>query len=606
MGISHAASHRSKKGGRGAKAVETPRVSSATVWRYVIPWLFAIAIAANLLALATLTLVPWNGTTGLTLAPSGQPFISRALTVSAPALGAGFRPGDLFDKRDQYRANGFANPVAGRSYTLIAHRGSQMIERQIIPLQVQLVWHESIRFLVILWLLLFAVLLARRAEKSKENALLLITLLLIAFESPLNFRAVWPDTRLTFFVTVLGGFGWGCALVALVVYGSQFGRPLSWLRHTLFAVALAACALDFMLYSVVMSTVIFPWADTQNGAGWWISRAFARDAFSMFLVTLSLGSAIGAARLDERRRVAWVLASFVPFFLGIAAGGIGHGSPAWSALQNVSLLFVPAGLTYAAVTRRLFDIGFIINRAAVFTVISLLVIGAFVILEWALGKWFENASHATSLALNIALALAVGLSIRFIHRYVDRTVDFVFFRKRHENEHAIRTCALEAPYVTDRSLLLGRTIDVLEKHADCVFARMLLEDADGDYGDVDENDPAVVRLRATHGALDLHSVASSIAGEMAYPMVARGKLVGVLVLGPRRTGESYAPDESVAIAHLALSVGAALDVLANKQGDGVGATLARIESSIERLGQEFREKLSQFTEDTPGKTSLPQ
>jgi hypothetical protein len=580
-------------------------VNWPSAWRFVIPWLFVIAIAANLLALATLTVLPWNGNTGATLVPTGQPFISRVAALSDPALSAGFRLGDQFDRRDLNRENGFANPVAGKPYTLIAHRGDQTIERRIIPLRAPLVWHEAVRFLVTLWLLAFALLIAQRAERTKENALLLLALLLIAIESPLDInRAIWPDARLTFFVSILSEVVWDGALVVLAVYGSQFGRPLSLLRRSLFGLAIGASALDCTGYSIGISAVIFPWGDTQTALWVYNFGIAAGMSVAMFFVALSLASAVPAAPPGERQRVAWVLASFVPFFIGVAAGNIGGETPVWFALQNVSLLFVPAGLTYAAVMRRLFDIGFIINRATVFTVISVLVIGAFVILEWALGKWFENASHATSLALNIGLALAVGLSIRFIHRHVDRSVDLVFFRRRHENERAIRTFALEAPYVTDRSLLLGRTIEVIERHADCVFSQILLEGADGVYGDVNENDPAIVRLRATHEVLDLHSLASSVTGEIAYPMVARGKLVGVLVLGPRLTGESYAPDESHAIANMALSVGAALDVLANKQGDGVGATLARIESSIERLSNDLTDRFSQLVA-APKKTNLP-
>lgn len=50
-------------------------------------------------------------------------------------------------------------------------------------------------------------------------------------------------------------------------------------------------------------------------------------------------------------------------------------------------------------------------------------------------------------------------------------------------------------------------------------------------------------------------------GEFAYPMMARGRLAGVLVLGPKRSREPYAPDESEAIALLAHNAGLALDTL---------------------------------------------
>jgi len=54
-------------------------------------------------------------------------------------------------------------------------------------------------------------------------------------------------------------------------------------------------------------------------------------------------------------------------------------------------------------------------------------------------------------------------------------------------------------------------------------------------------------------------------------MLARGRLAGLLVLGPKRSAEPYAPDESDAIAHLAHGAGLALDTLSvrSAQRDGV-------------------------------------
>ena len=43
---------------------------------------------------------------------------------------------------------------------------------------------------------------------------------------------------------------------------------------------------------------------------------------------------------------------------------------------------VPMVLTYVALSRRLLDIGFVLNRAAVFAIVSSLLIGAFVVAEW--------------------------------------------------------------------------------------------------------------------------------------------------------------------------------------------------------------------------------
>ena len=83
---------------------------------------------------------------------------------------------------------------------------------------------------------------------------------------------------------------------------------------------------------------------------------------------------------------------------------------------------------------------------------------------------------------------------------------------------------------------------------------------------MDENDAAIVALRASHETVDLHCVETRLPGEVAYPMLARGRLVGALVLGTKANGETYAPDESAAIAQVAQSVGVALDLLGATTG----------------------------------------
>jgi hypothetical protein len=111
------------------------------------------------------------------------------------------------------------------------------------------------------------------------------------------------------------------------------------------------------------------------------------------------------------------------------------------------------------------------------------------------------------------------------------------------------------------------------------------------YGGVGENDPAIARLRARHEVLDLHTVQSELRDDVAYPMAARGRFVGALVLGPKRSGEVYARDESQAIAELAHGVATAFELLP-KDGEGdlpapgdISFQLERIYASLNRLSE---------------------
>ena len=276
----------------------------------------------------------------------------------------------------------------------------------------------------------------------------------------------------------------------------------------------------------------------------------------------------------ERQRRRWV-------FLIVGLGLLGPvadilvtsvaGFQQW--LDNLTLIplgLLPIGLAYVILRHRVIDVGFVINRAVVYTGVSVIVVGVFVIVETLLGKYVESTNHITSLAVELTVALALGFSIRFVHERVDRFVDNVLFRERHRAEAAIRDFAHDAPYITDAGVLLSRTVEIVEQYANAHGAGVWL--ADGTlYGaasttfaiapDVDENDPAAVAMRARRVSVHLRDCGSALPGFLAFPMIVRGELLGILVCGQKLDDETYAPDEEDALASLASSVGHALDAI---------------------------------------------
>jgi hypothetical protein len=278
---------------------------------------------------------------------------------------------------------------------------------------------------------------------------------------------------------------------------------------------------------------------------------------------------------DERQRRKWI-------FFVLGAGLLGPVSDlAWNAifgfnrvidqLTLLPLALVPVGLAYVILRHRVIDVGFVLNRAVVYTGVSIFVVGVFVIVETLLGKYVENTSHVTSVAVQLAVALALGFSIRAVHARVDRFVDNVLFRERHLAEAAIRTFAQEASYITDRGVLLARCVKTIERHARARGAGVWVAGEAGAYAaeantfaiapQVDENDPAVVSMRARRVSVHVRDCDSALPGALAFPMIVRGELLGILVCGQKRDDETYAPDEEDALASLAASVGHALDAI---------------------------------------------
>lgn len=551
---------------------------SVRAWRAVLLAFCAVCIAIDARSLFTND-IEASTALGFTVDRLPDPALVRISSVD-PGGGAarsGLRVGDVIHLRaltppERYRLligvfPGERIPVVlsrdGRVVSLV-YRGGSPAWR----------WDIWLYCAASFWLLGFATLLAWRRADSAQARILCVVLALYVGASGLQPGSWLTPSPLADMVAGIFGNALAWVVGALfATYASLVARPLSATRRALTLAtyaATAAVSLDEAVRLIQCWTGSVPWVGQSYGPDW----SYPWGAIVYVLALLCAVAAIHDARGEERSRVAWTTGTLAILYVLQAVGDIipavvpgSRGSVLLVSYEifNLSAFVAPIGMTYALLNRRILDIGFALNRAAIFSGVSLVLVGAFILVEWLLSDWLRQASHSANLAVAAALALLLGLSMRFVQTRVEHVVDNVFFRKRRQDEEAIRAMAAEAPYITERQVLLARTEAVLSEHADASFAGILVDDGSGTYGGIGENDPALVALRARHERVDLHAIRTAIEGEFAYPMVARGRLIGALVLGPKRSGEAYAPDESQAIQHLAHSVAGALEVLGMKE-----------------------------------------
>ncbi|HEY6325244.1 MAG TPA: GAF domain-containing protein [Candidatus Cybelea sp.] len=505
------------------------------------------------------------------------------MDLGGPAARAGVRRGDLIDIRANTlaeRLSLFGAPLSGRPVILSVHRGRLQKELTVTPRPIKLRWDFWPGEFAALWLLLLAALIAWRRADAPQMRLLSLWLSLFIFAgSTFVFAAPWAWVYILFSVsnTVVA---WS-SVALLVAFASCFALPLSrarritqWLSYAFVALAIAVAAVG--IFGVI--TLWFDPLPFNSGLAGLV--LFVAAVLSAVVCSVQ---AITASRGVERQRAVWTLVPIAVFFCVFTVTAIAaSSSPSYAEsvvltiVTNLVFITASVALMYAALSRRLIDIGFFLNRAAVFTIVSTIVIGAFVLAEFAASEWFVSTSHTTSTVIGMGLALGLGLSMRFIHRHVDHFVDRVFFRKRHEDEAALRRFAHESSYITDRRVLLDRAVREVKEHANAADATIFVQDGAAAYISVEtegarttasENDPGILALRAWHKPVDLEPLEDSVLrGELVFPMISRGTLVGLLVCGAKRSGEAYAPDESEALLALAHGVGTALDVL-SAQGD---------------------------------------
>jgi hypothetical protein len=524
---------------------------------------------------------------------SGMPHVGRIEGVANGSLAerAGLRNGDLvpfakLDPEDRYRL--LSGVYARERLTIVVMRGGSIrtIAYTSGPGVPQTRWDLLLADAATVWMLFFAVLLAwRRPELPEARALSAFLALnqLFGTIGPGDWASPWLFFDIATCMAAYLAVGAAPALMAY--YAGLFAAPLSPLRRALTALTYVTAGAGVLGAAYALFGFIYGFVD-PFGAHNWVRLTLAT---SWLFPLLALIATVAAARGAERGRVGWTTLSVSPLLLAQAPFVFVNALPStailgysvWAQILNVASFLAPLGMSYALLNRRLLDLGFALNRAAVYTGVSIVVVGTFMLVEFALSEWLGAGRNANIIAGAI-LALLLGFSTRYIHARVDHLLDNVFFKKRHEDERAIREFAHEVAYISDASVIRERTIALLQARADAAWVQVELLDARGRYGDADMNDPAIVSLRAWHRPVDLHATESALRGEFAYPMVARGGLTGVLVLGPKRSAEPYAPDESDAIARLAHDAGLALDALSLRTA-GRNDVLEAIRESNDRV-----------------------
>jgi hypothetical protein len=553
--------------------------------------------------------LPRTGLWGMQLAPARPfTFIVTSLAAGEAASRAGIRPGDVVDMRMHSGIVRFwllNEPIAGHSVDLEVVRSGRISRITVVPNAIDFGKRPDILFFFIAvgWMLAFAALLAWRKPESRDVRLLSLTLAFLGMSFALaNFSFSASSIYVISFlaIQVLKPI----AVILWVLYSGCFARPLSAMRRNMQIICLVSAAIAIAIGIAAVVGEITLWFSAEGYLDLYGGRSEQWNLpydFAVVMATVCSVFAISASRGEERQRAVWALVPLAALFVSHAVATFVVGAQSsygalifWIALRNFFIFVAPIGLTYAALGRRLLDVGFVVNRAVIFGIVSLIVVGIFVLVEWAASEWLATTNHAAPVAVSMMVALGLGLSMRFIHRHVDRFVDEFFFRKRHEDEAALRRFAREAAYITDRTALVHRVIAEVQDHAHATTVRLLLSDGNGQYISEDglddelsvgENDRALVALRTWHKPVDLERIDTALQGEYAYPMLSRGNLVGALVCGPKTDGDSYAPDESNALSELAHAVGTALDLLGDKGRDNSASVLERLAQLSNRIDE---------------------
>jgi GAF domain len=379
---------------------------------------------------------------------------------------------------------------------------------------------------------------------------------------------------------------WTCApfLLYLVVEAVAAGvsvRARSVCRAAMIVLALPA----FFANCVDTTTQAVRGCSLLPPTPWVANAAFV--AMQLVIVAFFVLSYMRTTGL-AKQRVRWVFWAFILSRSGVLLNLVNRlwAHPAQlSGLEWATVLIFPIGCAYAILRHRIINVNFVLNRTLVYTILTTMVVGLFILIEYVLTK--VAASRSVGIAIDVSAALLIGFSFNALHRHVEIAIERALFRAKHEAANALRRLADEASFMENADALLQRAAREVHQFSGAAGAA-IYERSDGVYqltaaaGShsmpevVDVDDLAFVRLRKTRGYLRLSEVVSALGNSgIAFAFAVRGQLTGALVCRRRSDGEAYAPDEISLLGSVAHDIGAELYAIrAREQGELLDKLLA--------------------------------
>ncbi|WIM93593.1 histidine kinase [Actinoplanes oblitus] len=235
---------------------------------------------------------------------------------------------------------------------------------------------------------------------------------------------------------------------------------------------------------------------------------------------------------DARRQLAYLLAAAVLLAIGLVLNTLAvPGAPIVVALS------VPLGMTVAMVRHRLYGLDQVLNRAIVWSIMTLVVIAGYVVLVGMLGR--AVLGNRTSVASLVVTGL-IAMTFEPLRRWVQRAVERLLFGDRDD------------PYrvIAELGDLLGRAVDpsAVLPSLTATVARSLrvpyvaLESTTGDGP----------RLLAEHGR-------ATTATE-SFEMIAHGERIGRLLVAIRSPGSPFTAPERRLLGDVAMQAAVAVAV----------------------------------------------
>jgi len=386
------------------------------------------------------------------------------------------------------------------------------------------------------------------------------------------------------------------AAIDLALFGAM--TTASFVPFTIFALRFPADRADgwrrqaqaVLLWSLAALVPLGIYISAGPFFAWPIAAAaFAGSALGVagvVFVAVTFALAFFHAQPADRAKIRWVGFGLIVGYSGPLAFSIGSSVPGiafdWPIpvlnIVNALEIAVPISVAYVILRHRVFDIRFVLGRAAVYGAVTTIVVAGVTLLDFLVGKILSGARLAA--IGEAAVAIVVGLSLNGLHKRVEETVDALFFRGRRRAEqrlqrvgegllHAETADAINRALVTEVSSSLQLSSCAVFRRDDGWFVCDAAVGWDSTTRSIEAGAGAVLALGARRTPLAIRDgvwpagllPAGNAAPQYAVPIESRVRLDAFVLVGPHIGGEQLDPSELELLSDLCNSAAIAYEHL---------------------------------------------
>jgi signal transduction histidine kinase len=289
--------------------------------------------------------------------------------------------------------------------------------------------------------------------------------------------------------------------------------------------------------------------------------------------------------------IAMALTSFVIFNLAVSA--IALPSPesvgelvvlmAGAALMNGALLLIPISIGIAILRYRLFDIDIIINRTLVYSALTIIVVGIYVLVVGYLSVLFRAAGGQANLVISALATGLIALLFQPLRDRLQRGINRLMYGERDDPYAILSRLGQRLEATLAPEAVLPTLVETVKESLKLPYTAITLK----------QEDEFVIAAAS----------GSPVNEVLRLSLASQGEVVGQLLLGLRAPGESFSSADRRLLDDLAREAGVAVHaVRLTTNLQRMTTDLQRSRESLVNTREEERRRLRRDLHDGLGPT----